>query len=155
MKKLKTIMIFMVTTLSIQSGLAYGPARFNRPRIRHVVKRVVLSFNQHKVHKGKTILLLKKKLFRQHGINPRRFKLQRVKLVAKSKMGKGRASLIVGRWKSRPKIVQGNPYTFRRNSNYSYDRVNFKNNQFRGLGRWQILLKGKFKVKKVVLFLTK
>ena len=60
---------------------------------------------------------------------------------------------MVGGFNSYPVQVQGNPYDFHTNEHFTFDKVQIQNQNRRGQGAWQIHLRGKFKVKKVVLFI--
>ena len=117
------------------------------------MRKFVLRFNPNQVLRGEQKIFLKRELKRQHGINSQNLKLKRVKLVAKTKHGNGTASLMVGGFNSYPVQVQGNPYDFHTNEHFTFDKVQIQNQNKRGQGAWQIHLRGKFKVKKVVLFI--
>ena len=77
--------------------------------------------------------------------------LIRVKLVAKTKHGRGTATLVVGQQQSNAIMVDGIPQDFHRNQRYTYDRVFIDNPSWDSMGKWQIHLRGNFKIKRVVV----
>lgn len=107
-----------------------------------------------RIFTGQSTLPLKRMLRDQYGVQLNRFDIERVRLVAKSRHGRGTAKLIIGSWNSYPEIIQGNPYDFNSNEHYTFDKLNFRNNaRYSQNGPWQLLLRGNIKVKKVVVFL--
>lgn len=106
------------------------------------------------------VLFLKAKAEQQHGYRHRLIdmikngsaKLESVRLVAKSRMGHGRATLTVGHNDQSWATIdnKGNYYD---NSRWSYDTVFLRNwDQWR-TGPWQIDLVGNIKVDSVTLFI--
>lgn len=83
----------------------------------------------------------------------RDLKLEEVILVAKSRMGMGNASLIVGGVKGYEQNIPGHPQDFYDNGRYTYTRVKLENPNYRdqSQGVWQIDLKGNIKVKRIIL----
>ncbi len=109
-----------------------------------------------RIFQGQSTLPLKRMLRNQYGINVQNFEIDRVRLVAKSRQGRGTARLKIGQWESYPETIQGNPYDFNSNEGYTFDRIMFRNNaRFSDRGVWQILMRGNIKVKKVVVFLKR
>lgn len=102
---------------------------------------------------GNSTLHLKQKLLAQRGINANQLVLKKVVLVAKSQYGKGKAVLKVGNRYSNIKKVKGNPLHFIGNGKYK--QIGFYNPKPNSQGVWQIKLKGKIKVKKVILVVQK
>jgi hypothetical protein len=101
-------------------------------------------------------IFLKKALRRQHPwVNVSEYRLKKVVLVAKTKHGRGGAQLRVG-----PEVtgfygVGGHPRSFNGNHRKSFDRVRIHNPFNQSWGPWQLLLRGNFKVRKVVLEVEK
>jgi len=121
---------------------------------RPVEKKFVLHFDgQQFRQQGK--IFLKQELQRQHGIRVSNFRLNRVKLVAKSRNGNGKAKLVVGQDQTQMKYINGSRRDFRYNGNDSWDKVNFRNPSYNSRGNWQIHLRGNIKVKRVVVFLER
>jgi hypothetical protein len=77
--------------------------------------------------------------------------LRRVVLVAKSRRGRGGASLRVGNNATGLYQVAGAPRDFSDDHRYTFDRVRFRNPSTDSRGPWQIDLRGNFIVRKVVL----
>lgn len=117
-------------------------------------KKFVLHFDGQQFRQ-QSKLFLKQELKRQHGINVQNFKLNRVRLVAKSRNGNGRAKLVVGQNQTRNEFINGSPRDFRYDDRNTWDRVNFRNPSRRSQGNWQIHMRGNIKVKKVVVFLER
>jgi hypothetical protein len=126
-------------------------ARWGRDRMRGENKRIQLRyFDQHL--RGQNILTLKKKWKEQNPrVNFERFDLVAVRLVAKSKMGRGQAKLVVGQEETYSETIGGRPNDFHDQDAYTYSRVRFENPKSNSKGKWQIHLRGNFKIKKVVL----
>jgi len=120
----------------------------------HQEKKLVLQFHGQQF-KQQSKIFLKQELQRQHGLRVQNFKLVRVRLVAKSRNGNGKANLIVGQNRTQKKYINGAPRDFRYNDANTWDRVNFRNPSYNSKGNWQIHLKGNIKVKKVVVFLER
>ncbi len=113
-------------------------------------ERLVLEMNDHL--KGFNILKLKQELKYQYpGISPRNLELNAVKLVAKSKGGKGKATLIVGQNASRTQTIGGHPADFHHPSAYTFSKLRLQNPSYDSKGKWQIELQGNIKIKRVVL----
>jgi len=121
---------------------------------RPVEKKFVLKFQGQRFQQ-QSKLFLKQELQRQHGINVQNFKLKKVRLVAKSKNGNGRAKLVVGQDQTQMKYINGHPQDFRYNAPETWDRINFRNPSYNSRGNWQIHMRGKIKVKRVVVWLER
>ncbi|MGE4132770.1 MAG: DUF3011 domain-containing protein [Bdellovibrionales bacterium] len=102
---------------------------------------------------GNSALFLKRELQRQHRINPDDYELRSAVLVAKTRQGRGTASLQVGTWRSRDERV--NMGDFNDNSPRSFDRVSFFNDARDSRGAWQMDLNGNFKVRRVAVELVR
>lgn len=117
-------------------------------------QKIQLHVNQHL--RGQNTLKLKQMLKMQQGhINLQNMKLVAVKLVAKSKKGKGQATLIVGQNSSYSENIGGSPQDFHYPEHYTFDKIKFSNPSQSTQGKIQIKLQGNIKVKKVVLIVKK
>ena len=118
-------------------------------------ERYVLDFNDTQIrgYKGDAAtIFLKKSLKAQYPwVRIDNMKLEKVVLVAKSKMGHGRAELRVGNWQTDMFRVSGSPQLFHDSGRYAFDRLRFQNPSKNSKGPWQIELKGNFIVRKIVL----
>ncbi|MBM9518703.1 hypothetical protein JWG39_02580 [Desulforhopalus vacuolatus] len=103
-------------------------------------------------HNQTAVLPLKRLLRQQYpGIKLQNMELKRVVLVAKSKGGHGLANLRVGNKVSRERLINGQPQDFNRRSTATFDKVRFFNPAGSTRGTWQLQLKGKVKVRKVIV----
>ncbi len=122
-------------------------------------ERYVLEFGDSHIHghRGEgAILFLKRTLKEQYPwVNISDLVLRKVVLMAKTKKGKGKAQLRVGPEVSDLYRINGHPRAFRDEHRASYDRVRIGNPSYDSGGPWQILLRGNFKVRKVVLVVDK
>jgi hypothetical protein len=118
-------------------------------------ERFVLDFDDSQIrgHRGEAAtIFLKKSLKNQYPwLDLSDKDLHRVVLVAKSKRGRGGASLRVGDRMTGMSEVAGRPGTFKNYRRYTFDRVQLRNPSSDSRGPWQIDLKGNFIVRKVVL----
>ncbi len=117
--------------------------------------RFVLHFDDSLFHGHNgngTTLYLKKALRDQYpGINVTDYRLRKVILVAKSKKGRGRAQLRVGPELTDLYRVDGYSRNFHRDHKKSFDRVAIDTPYYDSRGPWQLFLRGKFKIRKIVL----
>ncbi len=117
--------------------------------------KLVLDFGDGHFRSGggySSTLFLKKALLEQYpGINISDYRLQRVVVVAKSKLGRGNVQLRVGPEVTDGYRVAGDPRGFFSDHPRSFDRVRINNPFGDSWGPWQLLLNGNFKVRKVVL----
>jgi len=118
-------------------------------------KQFVLDFNDRTVigyENSAATLFLKRSLKQQYPwADVSNMELHKVVVVAKSNHGRGNAQLRVGDRFTAMHRVDGNPYAFRSDRAYSFDRVGFFNPAFDSKGPWQVDLKGNFIVRKVIL----
>ncbi len=118
-------------------------------------KQYVIDFNDQNIigyENRAATLYLKRSIKQQYPwVDVSNLDLQRVVLVAKSNLGRGHAKLRVGDRFTAMQRVDGNPYAFRSDRAYSFDRVGFVNPTFNSRGPWQVDLKGNFIVRKVIL----
>lgn len=116
-------------------------------------QRLVLDFyDQHL--RGNNTLKLKNKIRNMYpNIRLRNAEIVRVRLVAKTKHGRGTAALRVGSNMTQRRMVYGHPSDFHRSNANSFDRVDFQSPSYNSDGAWQVQLNGNFKVRKVVVVL--
>jgi len=114
-----------------------------------------LEFYDQVYTQGST-LMLKQVLQQQHPrLNVRALDLRGATLVAKSNMGRGEAYLSVSGMSSRLKQITGSPYDFHSPRPDTFDRVGFRNPApGAAAGPWQIHLRGRIKVRAVILRLA-
>ena len=149
------------TTRQGQMSVCQCEDRYNTPRRPHRprpgygndVRRFELDFNQHRVFRGENTIGLRRMLRDQYGINSKRFNLKKVVLVAKSARGRGLAYLTVGYFSSFEETINGNRYDF--DSRGGFDRVRFRSPKRNSRGPWQLHLRGKIKIKKIILKLER
>ena len=95
-----------------------------------------------------------KRLLRQHYSLERddlsKFEIRRVEVLAKSRRGKGIIKLVAGEMDLSESIVDGNPYDWETAADYTFYKTQLFNNSD-SQGRWQLLLKGHIKVRKIVV----
>lgn len=118
-------------------------------------QRIVLDYyGEHFRARDGATLFLKQKLKEQYPrMNVKRLKLKAAVLVAKTKHGYGKAYLTVGQNESYEETIgTGNAEFW---DDYGYTRTRFRNPTQNSQGRWQIQLRGKFRVNKVVLIVKK
>jgi len=117
--------------------------------------RFVLDFQDCYMNgtKGEPASLYLKKALRQQypGVDVTDFRLLKVVLLAKTKKGKGTAQLRVGPEVSDFHRVDGHPRVFNHNKRNTFDKVSIVSPYHNSRGPWQLNLRGKFKVRKVVL----
>jgi hypothetical protein len=105
---------------------------------------------------GENTLLLKKKIKESRPyLDLRSMKLDKVIIVAKSKLGYAKATLNVGYSSTAPSTITGFAEDFFNPAPYTFDRIRFKNRTGNSFGQWQVMLKGKIMVKKVIVFVKK
>ncbi|MCK9174557.1 MAG: hypothetical protein M0O96_04690 [Desulforhopalus sp.] len=103
-------------------------------------------------HNRAAVLPLERLLHQQYpGIKLDKMELKRVVLVAKSQEGHGRVNLRVGNKTSREKLISGQPQDFKRRSAATFSKVLLFNPADRAGGEWQLQLKGKVKVRRVIV----
>lgn len=114
--------------------------------------RLVLRFHDDQF-RGQNTLYLKREIRNQHPrVRVRDLKLESVRLVAKSKLGRGTATLNVGGRSSYAETINGSQYDFDSSDRWTFDRVDLYPSGRRTSGAWQIDLRGNIKVREVVLF---
>ncbi len=118
-------------------------------------EKIILDFDDNYYHAGrgeKATLYLRREVKQQYpGFNLKSMNLEKVVLVAKSRMGYGRAQLRVGENVTREKRIDGNPDQYHDNRRFTFDRAVFHNPSRNSRGRWQIHMRGNFVVRRVIL----
>ncbi|MEO0336424.1 MAG: hypothetical protein AAF202_08515, partial [Pseudomonadota bacterium] len=107
-----------------------------------------------RVYRQDSTIALKRLIQRRHpNVNLNRWKLKRVRLVAKSRRGRGQAQLVVGNWRSFSERVDGRQVDWDWDRPASFDRMVFHNDARRRDqdGRWQLQMRGNIKVRRVVI----
>lgn len=105
---------------------------------------------------GNTVIGLKRLIRSQYGSQVLRNKvIKRVTLVAKSKKGKAKASLVVAGNYSHQHRIPGSKLAFYLDSPYTYTKIVMQNPSLHSLGPVQIELNGKVKIDKVIVKLGK
>lgn len=121
-----------------------------RLHVQPVIERVRIPYND-QLFAGNNTLFLKREL-QQMGYDVRGAELSRVVLVAKSRAGRGQATLVAGRKFASTKVVeqaQGG-LDFQSDRPVSYNRIRWNPN-VDVRGAWQIELNGRIKVKAVIV----
>lgn len=114
-------------------------------------ERYVFDFN-HTVTQGQVQIDLKSMLNQQYRMNPDFYDLVSVSFEAKTRFGRGGASLQIGNWRSQSQAVQGQPGAFDSFDPRTYSYVQFFNqsyNSFESQGPWLILLDGQFRLNRM------
>jgi hypothetical protein len=136
------------------SSDSYNGGNYGSPSYGQQKERIQLHLNQHL--RGQSIIKLKQELKMQKPhMNIKNLELVAVKIVAKSKMGRGQATLLVGAQSSYSETIGGHPEDFHYEDRYTYQKVRISNPGYDSKGKWQIHLQGNIKVKKVVLIVKK
>lgn len=116
--------------------------------------RIPLHLDEHM--RGQNIIKLKQELkYQNPGINVKNLDLVAVRVVAKSKKGRGEATLVVGQSASYPQNIAGNQRDFHSNAGFTFDKFRIDNPSYDSQGKWQLELRGNVKVKKVVIIADK
>jgi hypothetical protein len=117
------------------------------------IRRLAIDMGD-QVYRGESVIPLKRLIRQQYPrVNFDNWNLLRVRLVAKTRHGRGQASLKVGQWESFSTRVDGRPIDWDWNHPRSWDRVVLENRARRRdqNGRWQVAMRGNFKVRRVVV----
>jgi hypothetical protein len=103
--------------------------------------------------RGQNIIPIKRKIKQLYGhMNLRDMNLVGVTMLAKSKMGRAQASLIVGQEESYPQTIYGHPQNFHNPSSRSFSQVYLQNPAYgSSQGKWQIALRGNIKVQELIV----
>lgn len=118
-------------------------------------RRLVVDYYDQEFRGRGNLLYLKKAIKRNYPrIDFSRFKLKRVRLVAKSARGRGQAALLAGGSWTSYKTVDGYPRDYQYNDPSTYSRLDFFPNSQQN-GPWQVELNGQIKVKRVVVILQR
>jgi hypothetical protein len=117
-------------------------------------QKIQIHINEHL--RGMNTIKLKQEIKALNpNINLQNSKLVSVMVMAKSKRGHGKATLVVGRQVSRSHNIGGYPEDFHYNERYTFNKVQISNLGMGSQGKWQLDLQGNLKVKKVVVVIKK
>jgi hypothetical protein len=144
MKTINLLVLGLTLVLSLDS--------FAQRRHRPVQQKERLILNLNGEHfRQDSVIPLKARLKRQNpGLVLRGTELIRVRVIAKSRQGRGTASLVVGNYEQDRAGISGNPMDFNHPEKYTYSPVVLQNgNDSRG--NWQVHLRGNIKVLRVVI----
>ncbi len=101
---------------------------------------------------GQDYLRLRDEVQRQYpGINLSFAELMSVQLVAKSRMGRASASLLVGGAQSGDYTIPGNPRDWMNPNDWTFTNTYINNDRGSSQGPWQIIVTGNVKVRSVTL----
>ena len=117
--------------------------------------RLDYSHSHMKSGQGDDTLKLRAKAKNQHGINTQDYNLEGITLIAKTRKGQGKARLKVGGELSAAQRIGGTPSEFHDDSQWTYYEADFLNPKENSNGAWQVKLQGNFKIKEVILHMTK
>lgn len=120
-------------------------------------QRIVIDMHDQVYQGQQSVLPLRQLIHRQH---PRlildNFNLETVRLVAKSRHGRGQAKLVVGQWDSNYQTISGRPVDWNWDQPRSFDRLDFYPRVRRDDDkRWQIHMNGNIKVRRIVVTLER
>ena len=144
---MKSILLALVSTFAV----VFSIGAFAQQE-----ERLVLRMHD-QVYRGESTIPLKRLIQQQHpSVNLNRYSLKSVRLVAKSRRGGGHAQLVVGNWRSFEERIDGREGDWNWNDRRSFDRDNFYYNSRRGdQGRWQLQMRGRIKVRRIVVFVER
>ncbi len=115
---------------------------------------VIKMFDQHL--QGENTIGLKREIKEQFPkIDLKKFTLDSVVLVAKSRKGAGKARLEVDSTQSFIHQIDGTPRDFLDSDAYTFDRILIHNPAYSSRGQWQLHVKGNLKIRKVVVNLNR
>lgn len=136
-------MLLALLTVSVLGEMAQ--AQFGRGQ------HITLDFYDLEIG-GQEALRLKQEIQRQHPyINLQSAELLSVELVAKSRMGRAQASLLVGGMQSGDYTIPGSPRDWHNPSEYTFNTTYLHNDRGTSQGPWQIIITGNVKVRRVHL----
>lgn len=115
-------------------------------------QKVELQFGDRHLQ-GENTIFLKQDLKDQFpGLKLNRLSLDKIRVVAKSKQGQGKAKLQVGNEETFIYQIGGDPGSFSSSLPASFDRVDINRPGYDSEGVWQLHLKGNIVLRKVVVF---
>lgn len=134
----------IVAALLITPGLAQAE-----------LQRYVLSYGD-EIYSGKksrpVLIHLKQELKNQYPeIDFSHMRLDKVTAMAKSRKGHGTLRLRVNKKITGPRNVQGHPGGFHDRSRFTFSKVALRNPASSSSGAWQLQLRGKIKLRKIVV----
>ena len=111
---------------------------------------VIPMYDQHSI--GMSSIMVKRLLQQNSpGLNLENMDLKSVTLIAKSKQGRGEATLLVGHSAGYPQMISGTPAGFNRPAPRTYSQVVLHNTNFDSAGKWQVELRGNVKIKEMIV----
>lgn len=142
MKSLMTVLMMVLAFTSAARPIRPLPQLPSEPQ------QFEIDFYDQVFTRDSTIFLKQELKKLRPRMNFENWDLKRVVLVAKSARGFGEAYLQIGRDQSRIETVDGNHFDFQSNGNYH--RIPFRS-PGPDAGKWQLHMKGRIKVKKVLV----
>lgn len=120
------------------------------PQMTQNIRLIVKKHSQ-----GFEVLPLKRMIKQQNpGLDLQNAEIKRVAVLAKSRMGRAQATLVVGQSSGYPSTIAGSPRAFNSNSPRSFSVTQLEAPMYGGsFGKWQIELQGHIKVKEVIVTL--
>lgn len=104
--------------------------------------------------RGDNVVYLRKALRQQRPDLPlRNYRISKVIMVGKTRLGRGTSTLRVGDWWGDAVQIDGTPSAFVSNHPHTFDRVVMHNTAHQAEGPWQVHLRGNFKIKRLVIVL--
>ncbi|MBT5230967.1 MAG: hypothetical protein HOM11_11910 [Methylococcales bacterium] len=110
-----------------------------------------LSLHDQVYNQGHTLKLKKMLKKRFPNLNIRNSVINKVTLIGKSKNGQGKAKLNIGEHASNAETLMGRDYNFDNPAAYTFDGIEFNNQQELQHGKWQIRTNGTVKLRKVIV----
>lgn len=106
-------------------------------------------------YRGQNTIFLKREIkARYPHLRLVNFDIKRVRVVAKSRHGRGQVSLMVGGVEADRATIYGTPQDFHVDRPYTFDRIVMQNFH-RSQGAWQLALRGNIKVRRVVVVVNR
>ena len=141
---LATIILLFVGNASAEIVVRQG--------VRDAGTRLVLDYAQSRLRGRNQVIPLKRELKRDYpGVNFRHYDLVKVKLIAKSRRGHGRARLQVGGWQSPAYLIGGKPHRFHRTGPGSFKKIRLENGAGNSRGRWRVRLDGDIMLDRIMV----
>lgn len=118
-------------------------------------ERLILKYKDRHIrstnHQEQTLYLKRELKEKYPQLNLNKYRLVRTVVMAKSKKGKGTVQLRIKDKYSRKHRVHGTPQGFGNSAKFNYDKVEISPPAYRSDGPWQLLFRGNFKLRKVLL----
>lgn len=157
--KYAVLSLMLTTLVSNAFAQRYGGGRYgDRDIIRphRGMGQQVLQLHINQEFRGNSIIPIKAKLKQQYPhLNIQNLKVLQVNLMAKSRMGRGEASLITGYNSTYPVNVPGNPRMFDMHSPRTFAHISLYNSSLDSRGKVQVELRGNIKVRVIDVVIQK